>query len=173
MAGQNIIAQGLPGYLAVGTKTVSITLTVPANGTSYGTLKNNVSGMASIGGDYCAMSPCSVADFQDFWKNNPMYISKMNIRCSDATYLPSAIKFITPNVFTGTNDIQMVDVSANLISTQFQQNIVTLNTDIMLGRTTYVSIEGATVATKVLTLDLTITHFSSLEQGLQSFLKGE
>ena len=170
---QNIIGQGLPGYLAVGTKTLSITVTVPSAGTSYGYLGNEVSGMSSLGGDYCTMSPCSKTDFQKFWKQNPMYISKMNIRCSDSTYMPTAIVFKTPNVFTGTTDSQIVDVSANMISTQFQSNIVTLNTDIMLGRMTTIDIQGTTVATKSVTLDLTITHFASLEVGLQSFLKGE
>ena len=170
---QNIIGQGLPGYLAVGTKTLSITVTVPSAGTSYGYLGNEVSGMSSLGDAYCTMSPCSKTDFQHFWKQNPMYVSKMNIRCSDSTYMPTAIVFKTPNVFTGTTDSQIVDVSANMISTQFQSNIVTLNTDIMLGRMTTIDIQGTTVATKSVTIDLTITHFASLEVGLQSFLKGE
>ena len=171
MAEQNIIGQGLPGYLAVGTKTLSITVTVPAAGTSYGYLGNEVSGMSSLGDAYCTMSPCSKTDFQKFWKQNPMYISKMNIRCSDSTYMPSAIVFKTPNIFTGTTDSQIVDVSANMISTQFQSNIVTLNTDIMLGRMTTIDIQGTTVASKSVTIDLTISHFASLEVGLQSFLK--
>lgn len=171
MADQNIIGQGLPGYLAVGTKTLSITVTVPAAGTSYGYLGNEVSGMSSLGDTYCTMSPCSKTDFQKFWKQNPMYISKMNIRCSDSTYMPTAVVFKTPNIFTGTTDSQIVDVSANMISTQFQSNIVTLNTDIMLGRMTTIDIQGTTVATKSVTLDLTISHFASLEVGLQSFLK--
>lgn len=171
MADQNIIGQGLPGYLAVGTKTLSITVTVPSAGTSYGYLGNEVSGMSSLGDAYCTMSPCSKTDFQKFWKQNPMYISKMNIRCSDSTYMPTAVVFKTPNIFTGTTDSQIVDVSANMISTQFQSNIVTLNTDIMLGRMTTIDIQGTTVATKSVTLDLTISHFASLEVGLQSFLK--
>ncbi len=171
MADQNIIGQGLPGYLAVGTKTLSITVTVPTAGTSYGYLGNKVSGLSSLGDAYCTMSPCNKTDFQDFWQQNPMYISKMNIRCSDSTYMPSAIVFKTPNVFTGTTDSQIVDVSANMISTQFQSNIVTLNTDIMLGRMTTIDIQGTTVATKSVTIDLTISHFASLEVGLQSFLK--
>lgn len=171
MAEQNIIGQGLPGYLAVGTKTLSITVTVPTAGTSYGYLGNKVSGLSSLGDAYCSISPCNKTDFQDFWAQNPMYISKMNIRCSDSTYMPTAVVFKTPNIFTGTTDSQIVDVSANMISTQFQSNIVTLNTDIMLGRMTTIDIQGTTVATKSVTLDLTISHFASLEVGLQSFLK--
>ena len=169
MADQNIIGQGLPGYLAVGTKTISITVT--ASSTSYGYLGNKVSGLSSLGDAYCSISPCNKTDFQDFWAQNPMYISKMNIRCSDSTYMPTAIVFKTPNIFTGTTDSQIVDVSANMISTQFQSTIVTLNTDIMLGRSTTIDIQGTAAATKSVTLDLTISHFASLEVGLQYFLK--
>ena len=169
MAEQNIIGQGLPGYLAVGTKTISITVT--ASSTSYGYLGNKVNGLSSLGDAYCSISPCNKTDFQDFWAQNPMYISKMNIRCSDSTYMPTAIVFKTPNIFTGTTDSQIVDVSANMISTQFQSTIVTLNTDIMLGRSTTIDIQGTAAATKSVTLDLTISHFASLEVGLQSFLK--
>lgn len=171
--GQNIIGQGLPGYLAVGTKTVSITVTGKSGSTIWGTIGNNITGMSSLGDAYCTMSPCNKSYFQRWWEQNPFYISKMNIRVSDATYMPSAIKFQTQNVFTGTADVQIVDVSANLISMQYQNNIVTLNCDIMCGRMTDIVIEGTAAEDEVLTLDLTITHFASLEVGLQSFLKGE
>ena len=168
--GQNIIGQGLPSYLAVGTKTLSIAIT--AASTSWGNLKNSTNALSSLGEAYCTTSPYSTkAAVAEFWKNNAMYISKMNIRCSDATYLPTSIKFVTPNIFTGQDDVQVIDVSANIISMQYQQNIVTLNTDIMLGRSTYIDILGTAAANEVLTLDLTITHFASLEVGLQSFLE--
>lgn len=171
--GQNIIGQGMPSYLAAGTRTLSISLTVPAAGTTWGYLGATVSGMSSLGDAYCQMSPCSKTNFQKFWDHSPMYISKMNIRCSDATYLPTSIVFKTPNIFTGTDDSQIVDISANLISTQFQQNIVTLVSDIVLDPRTTIDIKGTTAAGETLTIDFTISHYASLTVGLQSFLKGE
>lgn len=182
MASQNIISTGNPNIMKVGSRTVSFQIALLSTSANYGFLSNDITGLTSLTrgtGANLTMSPAigtgsddmtaSVAGFQKFWQKCPFRISRINLRATAST-LPTSIVFQTYNVFTGQYDKQIVDVAPNIISTQYQSGIVTLATDILVGRTTTIHFIGSVATGSTLGVDFTITHFASLEEGLADFL---
>lgn len=187
MASQNIITTQVPSVLSVGTKTFNFKITSVANNGGWGRLDNNVVGLIAKNTsaessvvNTLALSPLmadnmTTAHFRDFWQKNPFYVRRLNISCSNASYLPTNIKIITPNIFTGQLDQQNIEIAANITANQFQNSIVTLDTAIVVGRSSFIEIEGAgeIPAGNWLNMYMTISVFASLEEGLYSFISND
>lgn len=179
---QNIISTGLASVLAVGSKTISIDVTLKSTNTNYGYLSSRFDGLTSLvngtGADVTitpnnSSNDDSLLQFARFWKTCPMYISRLNLRAASSAALPSSVMFRTYNPFTGQNDTQIVDVTANIISSQYRDNIVTLATNIYLGRNTDIVFNGTVATLSHMGIDLTVSHFASLEVGLADFMQAE
>lgn len=106
--------------------------------------------------------------WNDFVQKNPIHIKKMNIRCSSAAYLPSQIIIKTPDTFAGQWVQQIIDVSAAKNAYQYQNDIVTVDCDVIIGRQSIVEFSGIFSAATAPTLyvDLTVDYYMSLEKGL-------
>lgn len=175
---QNIISTGLAGVLAVGSKTISIGITLKSTNTNYGQLDPDISGLTSLtngtGADV-VISPNngsnddSLKGFAKFWRANPMWVNRINLRATAST-LPTSIEVRTYNPFTGQYDVQIVDVAANTVSTQYQSGIVTLATNLMLGRNSVIKFNGTVATSSSVGIDLTVSHIASLEVGLADFI---
>lgn len=106
--------------------------------------------------------------FQNFVRNNPIHVTKMNVRASAAVALPNSIEVLTPNVFSGQMDRQIVNVTADSNMYQNQSNIVTLNCDIYLCRESIIVFNCAMSESTApsLAIDVTFDKYLSLEKAL-------
>lgn len=176
-----LIETGLSKVLNVGSKTISIGITLKSTNTNYGYLSSDIDGLTSLvngtGADV-TISPNngsndeSLKGFARFWRNNPMYVTRINLRATAST-LPTSVEFRTFDPFTGQYAVQIVDVAANLVSTQYQSGIVTLATNLVLGRNTDIKFNGTVATSSTCAIDLTVSHCASLEEGLRAFIEGE
>lgn len=106
--------------------------------------------------------------FKNFIKQNPAHVSKLNVRALRADLLPTSIEILTPNVFSGQWDRQIINVTADSNMYQNQGNIVTITTDFFLSRDSVVRFNGtfAEAANAPLSIDVTIDKYLSLEKAL-------
>ena len=179
--GQDIIGTGLASVLATGSKTISLNITLKSTNTNYGYLSSDIDGLTSLvngtGADV-TISPNdgnndnSLKEFARFWRRNPFYVTRINLRATAAT-LPSSIIFKTYNPFTGQYDNQIIDVAANIVSTQYQSGIVTLATNVYCSENTLIQFNGTVATLSSLGVDLTISHFASLTKGLEDFMTAQ
>lgn len=175
---QNTVRNGYPQILDAGSKTISFNITLKSTSTNYGYLSSEIDSLTSLvngtGADITitpnnGSNDASLLGFARFWRNCPFQITRINLRATAST-LPTGIVFRTYNPFNGTYSNQRIDVAANLISTQFQSGIVTLATDVMVGRFTDIVFEGTVATLSSLGVDFTISYFASLEEALSDFL---
>lgn len=123
--------------------------------------------------------------FLNFVKHNPIHIKKINLRATDGNTLPSQIVILTPNVFTGVMDRQIVDVSSRKNAYQYQNDIITLDDlDLYVGRDSIIRFTSAFTrvnwqsgdpgtqqeytnrSSAPLYVDITVDYYISLEKGL-------
>ena len=107
--------------------------------------------------------------FRNFLQKNTVHIVKMNVRASAATVLPTSIVILSPNMWTGQMDRQVVNVTADTTMYQQQDNIVTITgLDVYIGRMSIIRFEGtfAESATPTLNIDVTIDRYISVEKAL-------
>ena len=123
--------------------------------------------------------------FLNFVKHNPIHIKKINLRATDGNTLPSQIVILTPNVFTGVMDRQIVDVSSRKNAYQYQNDIITLDDlDLFVGRDSIIRFTSAFTrvnwqsgdpgtqqeytnrSSAPLYVDITVDYYISLEKGL-------
>lgn len=179
--GQDIIGTGMASVLATGSKTISLNITLKSTNTNYGYLSSDIDGLTSLvngtGADI-TISPNngsnddSLKQFARWWRSRAFYITRINLRATAAT-LPSSIVFKTYNPFTGQYDNQIIDVAANIVSTQYQSGIVTLATNVYVDPTTLIQFNGTVATLSSLGVDLTISHFASLTKGLEDFMTAQ
>lgn len=176
--GQNIIETAYPQVMSVGSKTISIGIKLKSTNTNYGYLSAEIDGLTSLvngtGADVTITpnngnNDASLKGFAHFWRNCAYHVNRINLRATAST-LPTAVVFTTYDPFSGTNKTQRIDVAANLISTQYQSGIVTLSTDILVGRFTTINFEGTVATLSSMAMDMTVDYFASLEEGLADFL---
>lgn len=179
MALRDFVATKMPLYLSAGTK--KITLGVSSSTTSpfaYPAMKNtdpSGTGLTIISPYSGGSVDAGVANFKQWWQQNPFLITAMNIRATSQATLPSQIIVETPDIYSGNTQTQIVDIGANFNSNQFQNNIVTIdNLCIFVGRNSTIKPVGnATNSTPVnLYIDCTIRCFISLELALQQAVIG-
>lgn len=185
MATQNLISTGVPAVFRAGTKTFTFAITGVANATGWGRLDPSVNGLIAPNTgastdvtNTLKISPSmttgnTINYFKQYWEKNPFYIRRLNIRTSDSAYLPTAIKILTPNIFTGNLEPQTIEVAPNIVSTQYQESIVTLETKILVGRNSWIEIEGTPATGVILNLDMTLSIHASLEEALYSFVTSD
>ena len=123
--------------------------------------------------------------FFSFLSHNPVHITKMNIRATDQSTIPSQIMILTPNIFTGVMERQIVDVASRKNAYQYQNDIITLeDLDFYLGRDSIIrfvssfsrvnwqtgdagsAAEYFVKSSAPLYIDITIDRYISLEKGL-------
>lgn len=107
--------------------------------------------------------------FRNFMQENTCHISKMNFRATAAETLPTSVLILTPNVFTGQLDRQVLNVTADTTMYQQQSNIVTMNNvDVYIGRNSIIRFAGAfdRATAQVLNIDITIDKYISVERAL-------
>lgn len=107
--------------------------------------------------------------FRNFLQHNTAHISKLNFRAPSATTLPTSMLILTPNIFTGQMDRQVLNITADTTMYQQQANIVTINTvDLYIGRDSIIRFDGAFTenAQQVLNIDVTIDRYISVERAL-------
>lgn len=187
MAVQNVISTGVPDIFKNGTKTFTFNIVKVANSEGWGRLDPNVNGLIAPNkganndtSNTLTMSRnmpdgSMIPYFKDFWSKNPFYVRGINLRLSEASFMPSAIIFCTPNIFTGNIDKVICETAPLLSSGQYQEGILNLQTNIVCGRQTYIEIEsGATITAGVqLSIDLIIPVNSSLEEAMYSFVSSD
>lgn len=120
-----------------------------------------------IGGAGTAVG--GVSFFRNFLQKNTAHVVKMNVRASAATVLPTSIVILSPNMWTGQLDRQVVNVTADTTMYQQQDNIVTITgLDVYIGRMSIIRFEGAfsESATPTLNIDVTIDRYISVEKAL-------
>lgn len=107
--------------------------------------------------------------FRRFVQKNTIHISKLNIRATSASTLPTSILVLTPNIFTGQMDRQVLNVTADTTMYQQQNNIVTMNNvNLYVGRDSILRFEGAfsEASEVILNIDITIDRYLSIERAL-------
>lgn len=177
---QNLYASSIPLYMTAGTKT--ITLKFETTSTSWGEIDLFKIANGGSRGTLVGISPqtdtssegaiLSIQKFAQFCQLNPLIIKKLNIRCTNPLDLPTQIIVKTADIFAGNIQNQIVDVSASFNSNQFQNSIVTIpNIEVFLGRMSTIYIggtpTGASSNPAVMSIDVTIGNFISLEFALQ------
>lgn len=122
-----------------------------------------------VGAGSTAVPVSGVHFFEQFIQRNTVHITKMNFRAGTATTLPTSVVILTPNLFTGQMDRQVVNVTADTTMYQQQSNIVTMSgLDLYISRDSVIRFEGAfSEATKPsLNIDVTIDKYISVEKSL-------
>lgn len=140
---------------------------------SWSDLVNEVSSGDRILSGVSSVSPTfgdgnDAINWGEFWSRNPFHISKLNLRASKSAVLPTQIIVLTPNVFTGQYDRQILDVSANKSAYQYQNDIITIECDLFISRSSKIHFNGAFDETTApaLYIDAAIDKYISLEKGL-------
>lgn len=106
--------------------------------------------------------------FACFLGNNPIHVTKMNVRAVKGSLLPSAIEIKTPQIFSGQMDRQIINVTADSNMYQNQSNIVTINCDVYLCRQSIMEFNAvfAEANPQMLYIDITFDKYLSLEKAL-------
>ena len=119
-----------------------------------------------------------VWNFVNFVRNNPIHVNKINIRATDPGMLPTQILVETPNIFKGDAGRQIIDVSSQKTSYQYQNNIVTVkNTDLFIGRNSNIKFNAAfsmdpqDFYDNPIYIDWFVDYYLSLEKALYQNLK--
>lgn len=103
-----------------------------------------------------------------FLRNNPIHAKRMNVRAGKAGLLPSSIEILTPNVFSGVMDRQIVNVTADSNMYQNQANIVTLDCDVYICRESIIifNADFNEASATPLAIDVTFDKYLSVEKAL-------
>lgn len=107
--------------------------------------------------------------FRNFIQRNPVHITKMNVRASSLGVMPTNITILTPNIFTGQFDRQVINVTADTTMYQNQSNIVTIGgLDVFISRDSVIEFGGSfsEANAPTLNIDITIDKYLSLEKSL-------
>lgn len=110
--------------------------------------------------------------FCDFIEKNPIHVTKLNVRASDISILPSSLEILTPNIFAGQFDRQIVNIVADTNMYQNQSNIVTLNCDFYIARNSVLRVDTAFNIKNdgknepSLVMDMSFDKYLSLEKAL-------
>lgn len=107
--------------------------------------------------------------FRNFLQHNTAHVGKLNFRASKPETLPTSMLVLTPNIFTGQMDRQVLNITADTTMYQQQANIVTINTvDLYIGRDSIIRFAGAFEegSSQTLNIDLTIDRYISVERAL-------
>lgn len=119
---------------------------------------------------YIELTPLEV--FGDFIEKNPIHVTKLNVRASDISVLPSTMEVLTPNMFTGQFDRQIVNIVADTNMYQNQSNIVTLSCDFYIARNsilkvdTVLNLKDDGKNEPALMMDMSFDKYLSLEKAL-------
>ena len=118
-------------------------------------------------------------NFYKFISNNPVHITKINLRTGNEAVLPQQIVIQHPNIFTGQCDQQIIDVASRKTAYQYQSGIITLdNLDVILSRGSNIKFncscnvsdgdhaQGVDTPENQLYIDITIDKYLSLEKAL-------
>lgn len=167
---KNFVATRTPSYFSGAGKIISLTVAA-ASSSPYAFPDVTKTSAATV---VTSIAPCTggvhadaLAAFQAFWDSNPFHIKRLNIYFSAQSAICSGIVVKTPNVFSGTIEQQYIDVSASMLSTQQQSQIVTIDCDIYISRNSYFSFIGGGGSGTTMRLDLSIDYHISLEKALQ------
>lgn len=110
--------------------------------------------------------------FIEMLSENPIHVRKINVRASSPEYLPSTLEILTPSVFNGQYDRQIINIVADTNMYQNQNNIVTIDTDFYICRNSIIrndvicSVPTTNLA-PALTIDFSFDKYLSLEKALK------
>jgi len=110
-----------------------------------------------------------VQNFVEFLDKHPIHCTKLNVRANDARYLPATMEILTPNSFKGQYDRQVVNILADTNMYQNQSQIVTLDCDFYLSRTSIIRVDSSFDENSVvpaLAMDFSFDKYLSLEKAL-------
>ena len=108
----------------------------------------------------------------DFLEQNPIHVTKLNVRASSIALLPSTMEVLTPNIFNGQYDRQVVNIVADTNMYQNQSNIVTLDCDFYITRSSVLRVDSShsqlvtSQSPYSLDMDFTFDKYLSLEKAL-------
>lgn len=168
---------GLLPQLIAGLLTSNPSLSAAADGMGFSPLSVSLQPSMTLKGSNRKTSPSAtghlelemsgIINFLAFLEKNPIHVSKLNVRASDVKYLPAVLEVLTPNIFSGQYDRQVVNILADSNMYQNQSNIVTLDVDFFITRTSILRVDSAfneTETTPALSMDFTFDKYLSLEK---------
>ena len=127
-----------------------------------------------------------IYNFFNFVSRNPIHIKSINLRAENEQMLPQQIVVLTPNIFTGQSDRQIIDVASRKTSYQYQSGIITIDdADLIICRNSSVAFNSSfNIALDISTqdiwdvinanpiyMDITIDKYFSLEKAFYENLR--
>lgn len=128
----------------------------------------------------------SVYSFCNFVSKNPIHIKSINLRCENEQMLPQQIVVLTPNIFTGQSDRQIIDVASRKTAYQYQNGIITIpDVDLIICRNSTIQFNASfnvpldssiqsnsdAILVNPVFMDIVIDKYLSLEKALMENLK--
>lgn len=140
--------------------------------------------LAAEASETVAKQFAAINNFYNFIRQNPVHISRINLRTGNEAVLPQQIVVQYPDIFSGQCTQKIIDVASKKTAYQYQDGVITMDdADVILTRNCNIKFNcsfsvydsdqsvGVQNPENQLFIDLTIDKYLSLEKALVENLK--